>query len=131
MKNHFTGNASVVYVPEQQYIELSCEGFFSYEEVVDVTEYACEMFRFYKVSRCVINLQRVKIYPYGTEEYLRDIWYRKLVDAGVGHIAYVVPHDIFGQASMTVVHAGKALSEIQRQYFVDESSAKEWLNKSL
>ncbi|MFD1002762.1 hypothetical protein ACFQ21_25780 [Ohtaekwangia kribbensis] len=131
MKNHITENGCVIYVPEHAYIDLKCDGFFSYEEVVALTEYACEMLRFYNLSKCAINLQHIKIYPSGAEEYLRDIWYRRLVEAGVNRIAYVVPEDIFGRASMTVVHAGEAASKIQRKYFGDESSAKEWLNSEL
>jgi hypothetical protein len=128
MKNLITENARVTYIPEQAYIDLRCDGFFSYEAVVDTTEHAYEMLRFYNLRKCVINLQQVKIYPSGAEEYLRDIWYRKLVEAGVSKIAFVVPENIFGKSSMTVVHAGEAAQKIERQYFADESSAVEWLN---
>lgn len=128
MKNHITENGCVTYIPEHEYIDLKCVGFFTYEEVVQITEYTCEMLRFHNVHKCVINLQQVKIYPSGVEEYLRDIWYKKLVDAGVSRIAYIVPQDIFGRASMTVVHAGDAAKKIQRKYFVEELNAKEWLN---
>ena len=131
MRNHITENGCVTYVPEHACIDLKCDGFFSYEEVVALTEYAIEMLRFYKLTKCTINLRHVKIYPSGAEEYLRDIWYRRLVEAGVNRIAYVVPEDIFGKASMTVVHAGEAASKIQRKYFVDELSAKAWLNSEL
>ncbi|HEY9049016.1 MAG TPA: hypothetical protein VIN08_24115 [Ohtaekwangia sp.] len=131
MKSHITENGCAIYVPEHACIDLKCDGFFSYEEVVALTEYTCEMLRFYNLNRCMINLQHVKIYPSGAEEYLRDVWYRKLVDAGVNRIAYVVPEDIFGRASMAVVHAGDAARKIQRKYFVDESGAKEWLTSSL
>ena len=128
MKNHITENACAVYVSEQEYVDLKCNGFFSYEEVVGVTEYVYEMLRFYNVKKCVVNLKQVKIYPSGAEEYLRDVWYRKLLETGVDRIAFVVPEDIFGKTSMIVVHAGNAIKKIQRQYFTDEEQAKEWLN---
>jgi hypothetical protein len=127
MKNHVTENGSVTYVRGEEYINLKCTGFFSYEEVVSITEYTCEMLRFYNLNKCIINLKQVKVYPSGAEEYLRDIWYKKLIEMGVSRIAFVVPYDIFGNASMKVVHAGDAVQKIQRQYFTDESPAKEWL----
>ena len=128
MRSHITENAYANYVPEQAYIDLKSDGFFSYDEVVSITDHVYEMLLFHNLSKCIINLQRVKIYPSGAEEYLRDIWYKKLLDAGVSRIAYVVPVDIFGKASMAVVHAGDSVRKIQRQYFIDETSAKEWLN---
>lgn len=131
MKSYITENACVTYVQEQEYIDLKCEGFFSYQEVVGITEHVYEMLKFHNSHKCIINLQQVKIYPSGVEEYLRDIWYNKLLEIGVSRIAYVVPKDIFGKASMTVVHAGNAFTKIQRQYFVDEASAKEWLNSEV
>ena len=128
MKNHITENACAVYVSEQGYVDLKCDGFFSYEEVVGITEHVYDMLRYYNVKKCIINLQQVKIYPSGAEEYLRDVWYNKLLQTSLSRIAYVVPEDIFGRTSMIVVHAGSAVKKIQREYFTDEASAKEWLN---
>ena len=128
MKNHITENACAVYVSEQEYVDLKCDGFFSYEEVVGITEHVYDMLRYYNVKKCIINLQQVKIYPSGAEEYLRDVWYNKLLQTSLSRIAYVVPEDVFGRTSMIVVHAGSAVKKIQREYFTDEASAKEWLN---
>lgn len=127
MKRHITENACVTYVSEQGYIDLKCDGFFSYEEVLGITEHVYELLLSNNVKKCMINLQQVKIYPSGAEEYLRDVWYRKLLEAGVSRIAYVVPEDVFGKTSMIVVHAGDAVKKIHRQYFADEADAKEWL----
>jgi hypothetical protein len=128
MMDLITENARVAYVPEGRHIDVRCSGFLTYQQVVKVTEFACQMIHFYSVGKCVINLQHCRNYPYGAEEYLRDIWYRKLVLAGVCKIAFVVPKDVFGRASMAVVHAGTAIKNIERDYFLDEMSATIWLN---
>src|SRR5690349_10176478 len=128
MTDLITENAYVIYAEEQEYVEVKCFGFLTYKQVVMITEYTYDMVQFYKLSRCVINLREVKNYPYGSEEYLRDIWYRRLAGAGVCRIAFVVPENIFGKASMTVVHAGAAIRKIERDYFKDETSAKDWLH---
>jgi hypothetical protein len=131
MTDLVTENACVIYVQEQEHVNVRCQGFLTYKQVVRITEYTSEMIQFYKVSKCVINLREVKSYPYGAEEYLRDIWYRRLAIAGVCRIAFVVPENIFGKASMIVVHAGASIKKIERDYFADELSAQEWLHAPL
>lgn len=127
MTNLITENASVIYVPVHKYIKLTCRGFLSYEQVVHITEYALAMMQYYNLRECIIDLKESKNYPHGSEEYLRDIWYSRLVAAGGCRIAFVVPENIFAKASMLVVHAGEAVRKIERQYFADERSAQEWL----
>jgi hypothetical protein len=121
-------NASVIYVPEHGYVKLKCRGFLNYQQVVYVTEYAFDIIQHYNLRKCIVDLQESKSYPQGSEEYLRDIWYPRIVAAGVCRIAFVVPESMFGRASMLVVHAGRAILKVERQYFTDEQSAREWLN---
>lgn len=121
-------NASVIYVPDHGYVKLKCREFLSYQQVVDVTVYAFDMVQRYNLRKCIVDLQESKNYPHGAEEYLRDIWYPRMAAAGVSRIAFVVPKNLFGRASMLVVHAGVAMLKIDRKYFSDEESAVEWLN---
>ncbi|HEY9008071.1 hypothetical protein [Ohtaekwangia sp.] len=128
MKNLVTKNARVLYVPELRLVELKCDGFLSYEDVATVAEYAHKMIQFYKLTKCIVNLQHIRRYAADSEEYLRNIWYGKLLLAGVRQIAFVVPEDVLGRYSMERVHTSDAVKKIRRHYFSDEASAKAWLS---
>jgi hypothetical protein len=128
MENFITEKAYVVYIPAQKLIYFGCQGFLAYEELVHATEYAYKMIQFYKLSKCVINLQEVSLYPHGTKEYFGNIWYGKLFAAGIRRIAFVVPIDVFNKSCKAIVNAGSFTKSIGREYFADETSAGNWLN---
>ena len=120
---------AVMYERDLNLVSIRCKGYISQEKLISIAEYGYEMIVFHKVNSCLIDMLEMKIYPFGFEEYLRNIWYTKIRNAGISRIAFVIPEDIFGQISMDNVHNGSVdVKKMERQYFQDEQKAHAWLS---
>ncbi|HEY9006191.1 MAG TPA: hypothetical protein VIM75_08660 [Ohtaekwangia sp.] len=117
---------SVVYDRKVDCLHLTCKGFLSYEELVELLERAYKLILRHQLSKCLINLQKIEVYPEGATEYLQQVWYLNMIAGGIQHVAYVVPDDVFGSMAMKEVHL-EELPGLVRQYFTNEESAQAWL----
>jgi hypothetical protein len=129
MDNFSADYGTVVYEGDQNLVIIRSKGYISQENLIAIADYGYKMILFHKVNSCLIDMLEMKIYPFGFEEYLRNVWYSKIRNAGISRIAFVVPEDIFGQISMENVHKGSAdVKKIERQYFKNELEAHAWLS---
>jgi hypothetical protein len=104
------------------------KGLVTYDEFVEVSEYEFEMIRHYKLKKCFVNLREMSAYPTGGQDYVKNIWFPRVIKEGIQMLAFVVPDDIFVKVSMVEAHDPQGTLTIQ--YFDEENRALAWLADS-
>nr|WKN36163.1 hypothetical protein K4G66_27740 [Tunicatimonas sp. TK19036] len=128
IENLVTDNAKVVLDHQTSSLHVSLSGFIPFKQMESIIHHEFEMIRFFQLSKCLIDLRGIKVYAPGTPELIQTVWFPRVKEEGVQYIAFVVPEDVFGQASMNKAHDESDKKEnINVKYFKDLISAKKWL----
>jgi len=126
MNNLIRTNAKVLHDKEHNFLEIIFSGFITYEELVEVCEYEFKLIEHFSIKKCLINLRHISIYPPGGEEFIKTVWFPKVIKLEIRAIAFIVPDDVFAQVSMEEAHDVKKLP-ITIKHFTGVDAAKQWL----
>ncbi|WP_224999169.1 hypothetical protein [Cesiribacter sp. SM1] len=130
MKDLIEKNASVIHDKVLNCLHARLSGFISYDDLVRVLKYEFKMVEYYKLKKCIIDLTGIKVYPSGGGEYVKDVWFPQMERNGVNYIAFIVPENVFGEASMQKAHDKvEEHKNLQTRNFTDEASAKSWIEE--
>ena len=55
------------------------------------------MVEHYNLKNALIDLRQIKVYAEGNDEYIKTIWFPKMIDLGLKKVAFIVPKDIFAK----------------------------------
>jgi hypothetical protein len=70
----------------------------------------------------------MKILTSETQVWIDEVWFPKAIISGLKHLAFIVPDDTFGKASMDIANADvKEKYGINIEYFTNEELAKQWI----
>jgi hypothetical protein len=121
--------ASIDYISELSCLRLTFQGFMTYEELIEISEFEYQLISSHKITGMLINLQLISIYPEGGSAYIKNVWFPTISSMGIRYVGFVVPEDLFSQLSMRDAHDGEEQFNVDIEYFSDEDSAKLWGNQ--
>ncbi|WP_331975000.1 hypothetical protein [Ohtaekwangia sp.] len=111
-------------------MDIIFSGFVSYEELAEAIRYELMMIHHYTIRKCIVNLQKIAIYPKGGVDHVRNVWFPEVVKAGITHVAFIVPENMFAQLDMQAAHTEAEEKKVMHtKYFIEASTALEWIRK--
>ncbi len=125
MIDFFREGVTCIHNPNAACLQVMFRGSVTYDEFVEVSEYEFEMIRHYKLKKCLVGLREMSAYPVGGQDYVKNIWFSRVIKEGIQMLAFVVPDDIFVKVSMVEAHDPQSTLTIQ--YFDEEDRALAWL----
>ncbi|ALI99312.1 STAS/SEC14 domain-containing protein [Rufibacter tibetensis] len=104
------------------------EGFLKYHEFKQIAENSLALVQETGYSKILVDTSKIKVIQKESQEWINNEWFPKAVNAGVTHMAFLIPQDYFGKVSVESTNKHMAQrGDIEIQYFTDEKSARRWL----
>ena len=130
MENLVEKNVRVTYNRRLNCLLVNFSGIILYEDFVRVLQYEFQMVQFYRLRKCLVDLSEIKLYPSGSKEYIQNVWFPYMESNGMKYIAFIVPKNGYGKASMHQVHEKVTeYKNVKIRYFKDEASAFAWIQQ--
>lgn len=104
------------------------DGFQKTEKFIETALETMDLRKKHFVNKQLNNIQNMKVLTKDIQVWIEEVWFPKAKISGLKHLAFVVPKDTFGKASMDIVNVD-AISKygINIEYFTNEEQAKQWL----
>ncbi|SDL66207.1 hypothetical protein SAMN05421823_107187 [Catalinimonas alkaloidigena] len=126
--NLLTTNAQVIHDLALDCLSVTLNGFIPLKQLEAVCQHEFAMIQALGLKKCLVDLRGVKVYAPGSQDLIKDVWFPRVKEEGVQYIAFVVPEDVFGQASMNKAHAkSQQAGALQVEHFRTVADAKAWL----
>ncbi|GAK49286.1 hypothetical protein U14_00507 [Candidatus Moduliflexus flocculans] len=111
----------------EQTLSVTFLGFIPHKNLIDVVEHEYALISHYQIKKCFIDLRLIPVYDKGSKEYIKDIWFSRVIALGVRYVAFIVPEGILGQISMKNAHNINANTAITVEHFKEPEDAIKWL----
>jgi hypothetical protein len=132
MKNFASKHATVVYLEEINAFHATFFNFVLHPEFVETLEFEYKMVEHYQLQNALIDLRQMKVYAEGNDDYIKTVWFPKMISLGLKKAAFVVPKDIFAKMTMQKAHTTKEVAiSIEINHFQTIEEAKDWLRLSI
>ena len=125
--NLITENAKVVHDLHINALSVNFNGFIPFKQMEQIIQHEFEMIQCFKLKKCLVDLRAIKVYAPGSQELIKNVWFPRVKKEGMQYVAFVVPEDMFAQASMNKAHDETGENSMQTQYFKDLDAARTWL----
>ena len=93
-----------------------------------IVEHEFELIEQYKLKKAIIDLRLLPVYDTGMPEYIKEVWFPKVIELGLKYVAFVQPEKILGQMTMKKAHKEEEVKiPITMEHFGDFDEALNWL----
>lgn len=121
-----------IYDTELKVLYANFHKFGPFSEYLPIFENGYEIIQMQKAKGCLINIERVTVHDEQTRAYLGEVWFPKVSQEGVTHIAIVLPSSALGRISSQKAHeSAEIIGSLTVCNFDRETEAREWLSKML
>ncbi|RNI23354.1 STAS/SEC14 domain-containing protein [Rufibacter latericius] len=104
------------------------EGFLKYHEFKKIAEDSLALVLETGYSKILVDTSKIKVIQKESQDWINNEWFPKAINAGVTHMAFLIPQDFFGKMSVESTNKHMAQrGDIEIQYFTDAKSARRWL----
>lgn len=123
-KEGATGN---FYHPEGKFVESIYSGFLNLERFKDVANNNLDILKEKHLHLMLVNLTKLGVMPKENQLFIQQEWFPRAIQSNLQRIAFLVPENPFGQASMKNANKDEQTLPIEIKYFFDRKQAIEWL----
>ncbi len=100
----------------------------------DFKQFAQQILDRVKVSgkkKLLYDTRGLKVMSKEVQDWINEVWFSEANKIGITHMAFIIPENIFGKISMEQTNSkGEKVGNINIEYFMGMTAAKEWLNKN-
>ena len=103
-------------------------GFLKTEKFIEFASETTNLRKKHSAYKQLNNVQNMRILTNEIQVWIDEVWFPKAIISGLKHLAFIVPDDTFGKASMDIANADvKEKYGINIEYFTNEELAKQWI----
>lgn len=124
-------------IPTHQYdvdsktVIANYQGFLDFESFKKICLDTIENLKKHKSHNVLADTSAVKVMPKENQIWIQGVWFPLALQVGMSKIAFLVPNNPFGRASMEAankeVESGAAVS---MRYFFNKDEALAWLSEN-
>ncbi|MEH0157140.1 STAS/SEC14 domain-containing protein [Limibacter armeniacum] len=105
-------------------------GYLAFEEFKSVALHHIEILKRNASYKMLVDTSKMAVMPQQSQEWIEVNWFPRAVNAGLKHMAFLVPENVFGEISMqNANNQAEKKSTVNIKYFKDLSTARSWLKQ--
>lgn len=107
-------------------------GFLPFHEFKQIAEESLAFVLANGYSKILVDTSKIKVIQKESQEWINEEWFPKAIQAGVTHMAFLIPQDFFGKVSVEATNKQIAQrGDIEIQYFTEATEARRWLRSKV
>lgn len=81
-------------------------------------------------SKMLVDTSQTKVIQQESQQWIEQVWFPSAEEAGVRHMAFLIPKDFFGKVSVEATNKfARQRSPIAIEYFESRDQAQQWLQQ--
>ncbi|MGD1846852.1 MAG: STAS/SEC14 domain-containing protein [Salibacteraceae bacterium] len=106
------------------------EGFLDFETFKKICLISVEKLKEHKTGNLLVDTSSLKVMPKENQIWIQGVWFPLAMQAGMSKLAFLVPDNPFGRASMEAANK-EASNEgaVAMRYFFNKQEALDWLRE--